>query len=163
MSSNPGIGACRLIPRADRAAIPARLQRACSKSVHVAAPSGGGAAWRSAGIRLAFRSATARWSDQMTASAFSSVSTAGRSASPAARPLYERHLTFDRVMSLDRATPRDRFEAIARSIRGVLSQRWLRTEQTHRERHVKRVYCASLELPRFGDRCSADELGKRVA
>jgi starch phosphorylase len=60
--------------------------------------------------------------------------------------LYERHLIFDQVIPLQSATPRDRFEAIAHSVRDVLSQRWLRTEQTYRERNAKRVYYLSLEF-----------------
>jgi starch phosphorylase len=60
--------------------------------------------------------------------------------------LYERHLMFDQVVTLAQATLRDRFEAIARSVRDVLSQRWLKTEQTYRERNVKRVYYLSLEF-----------------
>ena len=60
--------------------------------------------------------------------------------------LYERHLTFDQVIPADAATPRDKFEAVARSIRDVLSQRWLKTEQTYRERNAKRVYYLSLEF-----------------
>jgi starch phosphorylase len=60
--------------------------------------------------------------------------------------LYERHLTFDQVIPLTKVTPRDKFEAIAHSVRDVLSQRWLRTEQTYRERNVKRVYYLSLEF-----------------
>jgi starch phosphorylase len=60
--------------------------------------------------------------------------------------LYERHLMFDHVTPVDAATPRDRFEAIARSIRDLLSQRWLATEQTYRERNAKRVYYVSLEF-----------------
>jgi starch phosphorylase len=60
--------------------------------------------------------------------------------------LYERHLTFDQVIPVTSATPRDKFEAIARSIRDVLSQRWLKTEQTYQERNVKRVYYLSLEF-----------------
>jgi len=60
--------------------------------------------------------------------------------------LYERHLTFDRVVAVDKATARDRFEAVARSIRDVLSQRWLKTEQTYRQRNAKRVYYVSLEF-----------------
>ncbi|HSU53221.1 MAG TPA: glycogen/starch/alpha-glucan phosphorylase [Candidatus Dormibacteraeota bacterium] len=59
---------------------------------------------------------------------------------------YERHLTFDQVTPLARVTPREQFEAIARSVRDVLSQRWLRTEQTYQERNVKRVYYLSLEF-----------------
>src|SRR4029078_6031454 len=60
--------------------------------------------------------------------------------------LYERHLTFDQVIPVSSATPRDKFEAVARSIRDVLSQRWLKTEQTYRERNAKRVYYLSLEF-----------------
>ncbi len=60
--------------------------------------------------------------------------------------LYERHLTFDHVVPVNAATPRDKFEAGALSIRDVLSQRWLKTEQTYRERNAKRVYYLSLEF-----------------
>src|SRR6476659_4911329 len=60
--------------------------------------------------------------------------------------LYERHLTFDRVAPVESATARDRFEAIARAIRDVLSQRWLKTEETYKARNVKRVYYVSLEF-----------------
>jgi glycogen phosphorylase len=60
--------------------------------------------------------------------------------------LYERHLTFDHVISPPDVTPRDSFEAIAQSVRDVLSQRWLKTEQTYREQNAKRVYYLSLEF-----------------
>ena len=60
--------------------------------------------------------------------------------------LYERHLTFDQVIPVACATPRDKFEAIARSVRDVLSQRWLKTEQTYWERNAKRVYYLSVEF-----------------
>src|SRR6185436_2928007 len=60
--------------------------------------------------------------------------------------LYERHLTFDQVIPVNAATPRDKFEAIAHSVRDVLSQRWLKTEQTYRERNAKRIYYLSLEF-----------------
>jgi len=60
--------------------------------------------------------------------------------------LYERHLTFDRVAPLTAATPRARFEAVAHSVRDLLSQRWIRTEQTYQARNVKRVYYLSLEF-----------------
>ena len=46
--------------------------------------------------------------------------------------LYERHLLFDNGVDLAAATARDRFEALARSVRDVLSQRWLLTEKTYR-------------------------------
>ncbi len=60
--------------------------------------------------------------------------------------LYERHLTFDQVIPVSCALPRDKFEAIAHSVRDVLSQRWLKTEQTYWERNTKRVYYLSLEF-----------------
>jgi starch phosphorylase len=60
--------------------------------------------------------------------------------------LYERHLTFDQVIPISAATARDKFEAIAHSVRDVLSQRWIRTEQTYQERNAKRVYYLSLEF-----------------
>jgi glycogen phosphorylase len=60
--------------------------------------------------------------------------------------LYERHLTLDQVVPVAAATPRDKFEAVARSVRDLLSQRWIETEQTYRTRNVKRVYYTSLEF-----------------
>ncbi|MEO7933931.1 MAG: glycogen/starch/alpha-glucan phosphorylase [Chthoniobacterales bacterium] len=60
--------------------------------------------------------------------------------------LYERHFTFDQVLAEEEATARNKFEAIARSVRDVLSQRWLRTEQTCRQRNAKRVYYLSMEF-----------------
>jgi glycogen phosphorylase len=60
--------------------------------------------------------------------------------------LYERHLTFDHIIPLARVTPRDQFEAVARSVRDVLSQRWLKTDQTYQERNAKRIYYLSLEF-----------------
>jgi starch phosphorylase len=66
--------------------------------------------------------------------------------SGAESPLYEGHLTLDRVMPVAQATPRDKFEAVARSVRDALAARWIKTEQTYRERNVKRVYYVSLEF-----------------
>src|SRR5215472_6207738 len=60
--------------------------------------------------------------------------------------LYERHLTFDQVIPPAKVTRRDSFEAVARSVRDLLSQRWLKTEQTYQERNAKRVYYLSLEF-----------------
>ena len=45
--------------------------------------------------------------------------------------LYERHLLFDNVIDPAVAGARERYEALARSVRDVLSQRWVRTEQTY--------------------------------
>jgi glycogen phosphorylase len=60
--------------------------------------------------------------------------------------LYERHLTFDQLIPSAKATLRDEFEAIAHSVRDVLSQRWLATEETYQRHNVKRVYYLSLEF-----------------
>ena len=60
--------------------------------------------------------------------------------------LYERHLLFDNGVDLAEATARDRFEALARSVRDVLSQRWLLTEKTYQERNPKRLYYLSMEF-----------------
>jgi len=60
--------------------------------------------------------------------------------------LYERHFTFDQVLTESETTARDKFEAIARSVRDVLSQRWLKTEQNYRQSNAKRVYYLSMEF-----------------
>ena len=59
--------------------------------------------------------------------------------------LYERHLMFDQVAPTTKATAREQFEAAARSVRDVLSQRWIKTEQTYQQRNAKRVYYLSME------------------
>src|SRR5262245_13993822 len=41
---------------------------------------------------------------------------------------------------------RERFEALARSVRDVLSQRWIRTEETYDHKDPKRVYYLSMEF-----------------
>ena len=60
--------------------------------------------------------------------------------------LYERHLLFDSGVEVAAATARDRFEALARSVRDVLSQRWLLTEKTYQEKNPKRLYYLSMEF-----------------
>ncbi len=60
--------------------------------------------------------------------------------------LYERHLLFDSGVDLAAATARDRFEALARSVRDILSQRWLLTEKTYEEQNLKRLYYLSMEF-----------------
>ena len=59
--------------------------------------------------------------------------------------LYERHLLFDSGVDLSAATARDRFEALARSVRDILSQRWLLTEKTYEQENPKRLYYLSIE------------------
>jgi len=60
--------------------------------------------------------------------------------------LYERHLLFDNLIDLVASTPRDRFEALARSVRDVLSQRWILTDKTYESRNPKRLYYLSMEF-----------------
>ena len=60
--------------------------------------------------------------------------------------LYERHLMFDNVVAPAAAGPRERYEAVARSVRDVLSQRWQHTEQTYAQENPKRVYYLSMEF-----------------
>ena len=59
---------------------------------------------------------------------------------------YERHLLFDNVIDLAASTPRDRFEAVARSVRDILSQRWVLTAKTYESRNAKRLYYLSMEF-----------------
>lgn len=60
--------------------------------------------------------------------------------------LYERHLIFDHVLEPKKADPREQFEAVARSVRDVISQRWLKTEHTYERKNPKRVYYLSMEF-----------------
>src|SRR5262245_9138672 len=45
--------------------------------------------------------------------------------------LYERHLLFDNAVKIPATDSRGRFEAFARSVRDILSQRWVLTEDTY--------------------------------
>ena len=60
--------------------------------------------------------------------------------------LYERHLVFDNVSDPAATSLRERFEALARSVRDVLSQRWIKTEDTYARENAKRVYYLSMEF-----------------
>jgi len=60
--------------------------------------------------------------------------------------LYERHLHFDNVIDEQAIGARERFEAIARSIRDILSQRWALTEKTYDREDPKRIYYLSVEF-----------------
>src|SRR5438552_10346254 len=44
---------------------------------------------------------------------------------------YDRHLVFDHVVLPENADQRERFEAVALSLRDLLAQRWLTTQQVH--------------------------------
>ena len=60
--------------------------------------------------------------------------------------LYERHLIFDDVIDPKQASPREQYEAAARSVRDIISQRWLQTERTYARKNPKRVYYLSMEF-----------------
>src|SRR3984957_44911 len=60
--------------------------------------------------------------------------------------LYEHHLAFDDVVDLQATSVRDRFAALARSVRDVLSQRWIKSENTYTRENPKRVYYLSMEF-----------------
>src|SRR5437016_2832187 len=60
--------------------------------------------------------------------------------------LYERHLVFDNIVDIAIAGPRERFEAFARSVRDILSQRWIMTKNTYAHANSKRVYYLSMEF-----------------
>lgn len=60
--------------------------------------------------------------------------------------LYDRHLLFDNVTELDEGDARAQYEALARSVRDVLSQRWLLTEKTYTQKNPKRIYYLSMEF-----------------
>ena len=59
---------------------------------------------------------------------------------------YDRHLMFDHAVSLENASQRERFEAVARVLRDLLTQRWLLTQQAHDRENPKRVYYLSMEF-----------------
>jgi starch phosphorylase len=60
--------------------------------------------------------------------------------------LYERHLIFDQMIEPKQASPREQYEAAARSVRDIVSQRWLKTEETYSQKNPKRVYYLSMEF-----------------
>src|SRR5882672_4922636 len=59
---------------------------------------------------------------------------------------YKRHLVFDNIIELLAAGSRERFEAFARSVRDILSQRWVHTEKAYARADPKRVYYLSMEF-----------------
>src|SRR5450631_4935732 len=60
--------------------------------------------------------------------------------------LYDRHLMFHNAVDASRAQPRQRFEALARSLRDLLMQRWVLTKKTQDLANGKNVYYISMEF-----------------
>src|SRR5579863_5701298 len=59
---------------------------------------------------------------------------------------YERHLVFDRAIDPKVASARERFEALAHSVRDILAQRWVLTKNTYERQNAKRIYYLSMEF-----------------
>src|SRR6266851_1066948 len=60
--------------------------------------------------------------------------------------LYERHLLFDNIADASDVSLCEKYEAFARSVRDILSQRWIQTERTYERENPKRVYYLSIEF-----------------
>jgi glycogen phosphorylase len=59
---------------------------------------------------------------------------------------YERHLVFGHVVEPQAANLRERFEAVASALRDLLTQRWLKTDETYDRANPKQVYYLSMEF-----------------
>ncbi len=70
----------------------------------------------------------------------------GDSNIPDATALYQRHVALDQVVPEQHASSRDKYEAIAHSVRDLISPRWLKTEQAFKNSKAKRVYYLSMEF-----------------
>lgn len=64
----------------------------------------------------------------------------------AGRDYYDRNLVFNHVVLPEQATQRERFEAVARTLRDVLAQRWMMTTATYDRKNPKQVYYLSMEF-----------------
>jgi starch phosphorylase len=62
------------------------------------------------------------------------------------RDYYDRHVVFDHVVPMAGATQRERFEAVARTLRDVLTQRWIKTAEAYDRANPKQVYYLSMEF-----------------
>jgi starch phosphorylase len=72
---------------------------------------------------------------------FGSIPFSGR-----ADALFERHLLSDAVVEPAGAYDRQRFEALARSVRDLLARRWIKTQRTYDQKNPKRIYYMSMEF-----------------
>jgi starch phosphorylase len=84
------------------------------------------------------------WTD--TAELTSAPASPARLSVDNLRQEFECHLR--RTLAKDRysATDRDRYFALALTVRDRLIDRWISTQQTHHSRNVKRIYYLSLEF-----------------
>jgi starch phosphorylase len=59
---------------------------------------------------------------------------------------FKRHLVFDHMVDPEKSSTRQKFQALARSLKDLLAQRWLKTKQTYHQANPKRVYYLSMEF-----------------
>jgi starch phosphorylase len=59
---------------------------------------------------------------------------------------FRRHLAFDHMVEPEKSSTRQKFQALARSLRDLLAQRWLKTKQTYFRENPKQVYYLSMEF-----------------
>jgi starch phosphorylase len=62
------------------------------------------------------------------------------------RAWFEQHLVFDHVVAPEAANSRQKFAALASSVRDLLTQRWIKTQQTYDRQNPKQVYYLSMEF-----------------
>ena len=60
--------------------------------------------------------------------------------------LFERHLLSDAVVERTSSYERQRFEALAHSVRDLLAKRWIKTQQAYDQANPKRIYYMSMEF-----------------
>src|SRR3989442_1356102 len=136
----------------ERRGVRARSVRACNPSLgrdaeRTAHQPGPGAGVSGEGTAMSTRKAAPRVTTTDTRAALRRQYGCGPvELTGSADALYERHLLFDNVADPAAAGARERYEAFARSVRDVLSQRWVRTEQTYERQNPKRVYSLSMEF-----------------
>jgi starch phosphorylase len=59
---------------------------------------------------------------------------------------FGRHVVLDHMVDPPQASRRQRFQALGRTLRDLLAQRWLRTKQTYHRENPKQVYYLSMEF-----------------
>jgi starch phosphorylase len=60
--------------------------------------------------------------------------------------LYDRHLLFDNGKDPDATNDREHYESFARSVRDILTQRWVLSRKTYSRLNPKRIYYLSMEF-----------------
>lgn len=62
------------------------------------------------------------------------------------KSIYDQQLVFNQVIRPENATPRQKFSAISLSLRDLLTEQWLKTQETYDRENPKRVYYLSMEF-----------------